>query len=154
MLSVNDLHVSYGDFSVLRNIGFSVQPGDFLMIVGPNGAGKSTLLGAIAQSVPYSGEILWDFTDVAKMKPGLRARTMGMLAQRNDVRYAFTVEEIVRLGRYARARGFLSRPDPEDNQKVEDALSQTCLLEIRDQSALTLSGGELQRAFLAQLIAQ
>ena len=77
-----------------------------------------------------------------------------MLAQQHIVSYAYTVEEIVRLGRYAHARGFLSGRDPEGDALVEEALRMTGMAALRGKSVLTLSGGELQRAFLAQVFAQ
>jgi len=81
---------------------------------------------------------------------------MGMLMQSHFVGYAFTVEEVVRLGRYAYAPGFFARRlhQEKDDQAVFEALELTGMTEKRTQSVLTLSGGELQRTFLAQLLAQ
>ena len=70
------------------------------------------------------------------------------------VGYSFTVEEVVRLGRYAFSKGMFAAKDPEDDLKIEEALERTGLTSFRKQSVLTLSGGELQRTFLAQLLAQ
>ena len=100
------------------------------------------------------GEILLDGEDVKKMKPAQRARKMGVLMQKNFAGYAFTVEEVVRLGRYAYAPGVLSGHGAEDTEAVEEALKRTGLTAQRGQSVLTLSGGELQRTFLAQVLAQ
>jgi iron complex transport system ATP-binding protein len=69
------------------------------------------------------------------------------------VGYSFSVEEVVRLGRYAYAPNIFSRHSGED-EAVREALEQTGLYEQRRQSVLTLSGGELQRAFLAQTFCQ
>ena len=60
----------------------------------------------------------------------------------------------MRLGRYAHARGFLSDRDPEGDALVEQALEMTGMSALRRASVLNLSGGELQRAFLAQVFAQ
>ena len=64
------------------------------------------------------------------------------------------MEEIVRLGRYARSEGFLRRSDPEGTARVEEALDLTGLASMRNRNMLTLSGGERQRVFLAQAFCQ
>ena len=148
MLEVRELTVRYGAFTIVDGLSFHVREGEWLMIVGPNGAGKSTALGAVTQAVPYTGSVLLDGEDVKKMKPAQRARKMGVLMQKNFAGYAFTVEEVVRLGRYAYAPGVLSGHGAEDTEAVEEALKRTGLTAQRGQSVLTLSGGELQRTFL------
>jgi iron complex transport system ATP-binding protein len=77
-----------------------------------------------------------------------------VLSQNHFVGYAFSVEEVVRLGRYAHRGGLFSARKPEDEAAVEEALERTGLAPLRRQSVLTLSGGELQRTFLAQVFAQ
>jgi iron complex transport system ATP-binding protein len=154
MLETKNLTVSYGSLTILDNLSIDVRPQQWLMVVGPNGAGKSTLVSAVAQGVPYSGKVLIDGQDVRRMKPKAAARRFGVLTQSHAVGYAFTVEEIVRLGRYAFSRGMFSGKSEEDERRIAQALEMTGMEPFRKQSALTLSGGELQRAFLAQLLAQ
>lgn len=153
MLRVKDLTVRYGSLTVVNRLGFSVEEGQWLMIVGPNGAGKSTVLNAVTQGVPYSGEILFDGESVRKMRPGILARSMGMLTQSHFSAYPFSVEEVVALGRYSYSSGFLSH-GRGDGEAVDTALKLTGMETQRKQSLLTLSGGELQRTFLAQVFAQ
>jgi len=124
------------------------------MVVGPNGAGKSTIMNAVAQGVAYSGTVLFKGINVKEYKPHQLARGIGVLSQNHNAGYSFTVEEVVRLGRYAYSPGLFSAPDPEEESRVEEALGITGLLPFRKQSVLTLSGGELQRTFLAQIFAQ
>lgn len=154
MLKGNHVSVRYGDYAAVEDLSFSLEAGQWLMLVGPNGAGKSTLIEAIAGGVPSDGEILWEGRDIRKLKPADRARRIGVLAQRNTVGYAYTVEEVVGLGRYAYRRGFLTGGDPEGEQRTEQALALTGMTELRRASMLTLSGGETQRTFLAQVFAQ
>ncbi len=154
MLEIQNLTVQYGQLKIVGNISFSVRPQEWLMIVGPNGAGKSTVVSAISQGVPYTGRVLIDKQDVAKMKPKLAAKYFGVLTQNHAVGYSFNVEEVVRLGRYAHSPGFLSSGKDEDEQKISEAIEMTGLRPFLRQSVLTLSGGELQRTFLAQLFAQ
>ena len=154
VLRVQDLTVRYGDFTALDGLSFALRPGDWLMLVGPNGAGKSTAVKAIAQGVPYAGRVLMDGADVHAMPAALPAKKIGVLSQYNRVEYAYTVEEIVRLGRYAHERGIFSRRDADGPARIEDALRATGLTDLRGASMLTLSGGEAQRVFLAQVFAQ
>ena len=149
MLEVSRLSVQFGQKKIVDGLSFTVEEGQWLMIVGPNGAGKSTALNAVTQGVPYTGRVLFAGQDVAKMKPALRAQAIGVLAQNHFVGYGFTVEEVVRLGRFAYAGGLFGRSQTEDREKVEQALTLAGLQDKRRQSVLTLSGGELQRVLLA-----
>jgi len=154
MLVVKNLTVRYGNLTVVEDISFSLDKGRWLMIVGPNGAGKSTIAKAITRDINYSGQVLWYGTDVQSMKPHKLARKIGMLAQNHRMGYSFTVEEVVRLGRYSYAPHIFAKRDKDETALVEKALLKTGMQDLRRQSILTLSGGELQRTFLAQLIAQ
>ena len=154
MLTAERLTVRYGGRAVVDGVSFSLEGGQWLMLAGPNGAGKSTLIRAIAQGVPYTGRITLMGQDVRALRPAQLARQVGVLAQQHAVSYAYTVEEIARLGRYAHAQGFLAGRDREGDARVEEALSMTGMAALRGKSVLTLSGGELQRAFLAQVFAQ
>lgn len=154
MLEIKNLTVQYGSLKIIDDLTFTVKPQEWLMVVGPNGAGKSTVVSAIAQGVPYRGNVFIDEHDVSKMKPKVSAKYFGVLTQNHTVGYSFTVEEVVRLGRYSFSKGMFSSNDDEDDEKIEKAIKMTGLEPFRKQSVLTLSGGELQRTFLAQLLAQ
>ena len=154
MLDVRDLTVRYGARTVVDRASFSVAGGQWLMLLGPNGAGKSTILSAISQGAPYSGSVSVCGLDARIVRPAALARRLGVLMQSHAVGYAFTVEEVVRLGRYAYAKGALSGRSAEDDAAVERALAETGLTALSGRSVLQLSGGELQRTFLAQLFAQ
>ena len=154
MLSAENVTVRYGDYVVVDGVSFSLKEGQWLMLAGPNGAGKSTLIHAISQGAPYSGTIRLGGKNIRSYKPVQLAKQLGVLAQHNNVGYSYTVEEVVSLGRYAHSRGFFSAKDDAGEQRVENALKLTGLESLRNQSVLTLSGGELQRTFLAQVFAQ
>ena len=154
MLTVDNVTVRYDRHTVVENLSFRLEEGQWLMLIGPNGAGKSSLIGAIAQGVPYTGRIALEGRDVRTCKPAQLARRIGVLSQQHSVGYAYTVEEVVTLGRYAYSAGFLSGRDDEGPAKVEQALDITGMRALRHASMLTLSGGEIQRAFLAQVFAQ
>ena len=154
MLQGENVTVQYGAQTAVNRVSFSLRPGQWLMLAGPNGAGKSTLIRAVAQTIPYTGRITLDGRDLRSLRPAERAREIAVLAQHNSAQYGYTVEEIVQLGRYAHRKGFLSSKPEGEDQRVDSALALTGLTEYRHRSVLTLSGGELQRVFLAQVFAQ
>lgn len=154
MLEIDNLTVRYGERTVVDDVSFSVRPGQWLMVVGPNGAGKSTLINAVSQNTAFSGAVRLNGTDIRKIKQRDFARRVGVLTQNHYVGYSFTVEEIVRMGRYAYAPGLFAKESDDDRTLVDRALELTGIAGIRKQSVLTLSGGELQRTFLAQIFAQ
>ena len=154
LLEVRDLTIQYGEYVVTDHVSFSLEEGQWLMIVGPNGAGKSTILNALSRGVPYKGEILFHGQDIRKLRSMELARHIGVLAQNHMVGYGFKVQEVVNLGRYAYRKGLMKGTGEQDEGAVQNALRDTGLEELAHKSVLQLSGGELQRTFLAQLFAQ
>lgn len=154
MLKAEHLTVRYGEKAVLGDLSMEVREGEWWVVVGPNGAGKSTLAGALGKSVPCEGTVTLAGRDIREISPQEYARKVGVLSQNHSAVYGFTVEEVVGLGRYARHTGFLRKGDPEGSGKIDGALALTGLSEMRKRNMLTLSGGEQQRVFLAQVICQ
>ena len=154
LLEVRNLSVRYGTNCILNDLSFSVEPGQWLMVVGPNGAGKSTLIGAVAQNIPYTGTVSFRGEDLKHCPPKRLAQHLGVLTQNHYVGYGFTVEEVIRLGRYAHAPRLLSGKKDDSEEKLREAIEKTGMGPYLGQSVLKLSGGELQRTFLAQLFAQ
>jgi iron complex transport system ATP-binding protein len=124
------------------------------MVVGPNGAGKSTVINAITGGAPFTGDVSVFGKPLRSYSPVALARLLGVLAQQNSVGYSFTVREVINMGRYAHTRSLWGTRTDADEAAVERAIELTGLEPFLDQSVLTLSGGELQRTFLAQLFAQ
>lgn len=154
LLTAENISVRYGEKTIVDKVSFSISENQWLMVIGPNGAGKSTLVNAVSQYIPYTGRICYLGSDVKTLKPRELARNLGVLSQGHSVGYSFTVEEVVRLGRYAYAPSIFSRKNATDEDHVAQALELTGLTDLAKQSVLTLSGGELQRTFLAQVLAQ
>lgn len=154
MLTADNVTVRCGGHTIVDGLSFRLQEGQWLMLAGLNGAGKSTLIRAISQGIAYTGRFMLNGRDLRTYRTAQLAQRIGVLEQQHAVGYAYSVEEVVRLGRYAYAGGFLSGRDEEGGLRVEQALEATGLQALRHASVLTLSGGELQRAFLAQVFAQ
>lgn len=151
-LEATDLTVRRNGKTLLRETGFDLEAGTWLAIVGPNGAGKSTLMRALAGEWSHEGRLTVDDQPLCRMKQRKRALLLGLMDQGNFSQFAFTVEEVVRMGRYPYRRGFLNGKDPEEDVAVEQALEDTGLSALRHRSILTLSGGERQRCALAQAL--
>lgn len=153
MLTVENVSVAYGDREVVKGVSFALENGQWLMLCGPNGAGKSTLVKAIAQSVRWSGRIVLEGRNIRTIRPKELGRMVGVLSQNHQLGYAFTIEEVVALGRYAYGGPLMGR-DMEGENHIRQALERTGMENLRRQSMLALSGGEMQRVFLAQVFAQ
>ena len=150
-LEVRDLSAGYGERAAIEGISFAIQPGQMIAVIGPNGAGKSTLFKAILGLIPRQrGEIL------LHEKPALSQRAlMGYLPQVEDINRDFPVlvEDVVMMGCYPRV-GWCRRPGPADQHSVRQALARVDLLPRAQTQIGQLSGGQLQRALLARVLAQ
>jgi iron complex transport system ATP-binding protein len=129
-------------------------PGEVFCIIGPNGSGKSTML-RIASGVlaPLEGTILLCGKNIFELKRRSIARSLGYLPQETVSLYDFTVEEIVKMGRYAHTRGF-GTLENRDLSIVQECLDLTEMTPLRGRPLSRLSGGEKKRAFLASVLAQ
>lgn len=154
LLEIKGISVRIKDRLIVDDISFEVHEHDVCMVIGPNGAGKTTLFKAIMGIVPRKGKVFLEGVDIETFKPRELARKIGVLSQKHQPQFAHSVYDVVSLGRYAYQSGIFSRLTEKDKDKIEEALVLTGIEGIRNQSVLTLSEGELQRTFLAQLFAQ
>jgi iron complex transport system ATP-binding protein len=154
MLEVRDLCANYGGEDVIRNINFTAQGGESLCVLGPNGCGKSTLLKSIARVIGYRGVVLMDGEDIAALTRRELAKKVAMLNQSASVYFPYTVYETVSMGRYAYSQGFLKNLSIEDKEIIENILTKLDIGDIRERMIDELSGGTLQRVFLARTLAQ
>ena len=154
MITVNGLCAGYGGADVIRNISFSAERGHSLCIAGPNGCGKSTLLKSIARIIACRGTVALEGRNLASFSRKELAKKIALLGQHSGVFFPYTVRETVSLGRYAHSAGFLKNLSAGDEAIIEDALEKLDLLDIQRRMIDELSGGQLQRVFLAKTLAQ
>jgi ABC-type Mn2+/Zn2+ transport system ATPase subunit len=150
-LEVRDLAAGYGDKPAIQGIAFAIRPGQMVGVIGPNGAGKTTLFKAILGLIPIlRGRVLLHETDARRQRA-----MMGYLPQLDDIQRAFpvSVSDVVMMGRYPRI-GWCRPPRSADRASVREALDRVNLLEHGDRQIGRLSGGQLQRALLARVLAQ
>ena len=154
-IELDDVSVSLGEVDALRDVSLSVDAGEFLGLVGPNGAGKTTLLRTVNGVItPDSGAVRLDGTAVTELGPRGVSRHVATVPQDTSVSFAFSVEDVVRMGRTPyRARTDLTG-DEADREAIERALERTEMADLRDRPITAVSGGERQRAFVARALAQ
>jgi iron complex transport system ATP-binding protein len=154
MLEIRNMAAGYNGVDVIRDITLGVGRGEVLCIVGPNGCGKSTLLKAAARIIPCRGEIRLDGQDAAVLSRKCLAKRVALLGQMSRIDFPYSVYETAALGRYAHARGFLKSLSTEDRVFITDVLRRLELYDERDRMITELSGGQLQRVFLARTFIQ
>lgn len=155
MLKVEHLTCGYGGAPVVKDLSFEVPAGGRLCILGPNGCGKTTLLRALAGLLPHEGKVTAEGRDLAAMDRRRMARTVALLSQISSVYFSYTVYETVLMGRYAhQTGGAFSGPGPEDRAIALECMERTGVADLRDRQVTELSGGQLQRVFLARTFAQ
>ena len=139
---------------VICNISFKAEKGESLCILGPNGSGKSTLLKSIARIIDYRGSVLMNGEDISTVSRKELAKKIALLTQSAQVFFPYTVYETVSMGRYAYLQGFLKNLSAEDRAIIEDILKKLDIWDSKDRMIDELSGGTLQRVFLARTLAQ
>ncbi len=151
VLRVENLTVAYNGQVALRDATFTVLGGERVAVVGPNGAGKSTLFKAIVGLLPVES----GWVEVIGCDPQRERVSVGYVPQREDVDLTFpvTVSDVVMMGR-VRHIGWLRRPSRRDREVVRWALEQVGLAELANRPLGELSGGQVQRAFIARALAQ
>ena len=154
VLSARSLVAGYGRAEVLRGVDLVCAAGERVALVGPNGAGKTTLLRCLAGLLrPRAGEILLDGTPLAALDVRTRARRIAVVPQTFVTPFAFSVREIVALGRTAHVGPF-GGLTPRDRRAIDAALEQAECGALAERPFAELSGGERQRAVLAMALAQ
>ncbi len=149
VVSARDLAVGYKEKTVWQNANFSVKRGEFVAIIGPNGAGKTTLFRLLLGiQQPAGGSIT-----VLGSAPKRGNPKIGYVPQRHTIDNETNIEciELVRLAFSANRLGFTLSPKKE-KQAAFKALDSVGATELATKSLASLSGGELQRIFLAEAL--
>lgn len=152
MLIAESLSFEIGKRVLIKDLSFSIRPGELLVILGANGAGKSTLFRMLSgEKTPVRGSIKLHDKEISKYTPAQLALKRGVMNQQNVINMAFTVLEIVTMGRYPH---YKNDPTAKDTEIVEQVMELTGITSFANRSYLTLSGGEQQRVQLARILAQ
>jgi len=154
LLSLERVSFRYGELPVLKDVSLEVGSGSFLGLVGPNGSGKTTLLRVAAGLLkPDAGRVQLFGQPMAKVGRAQMARRLALLPQNGNLPPAFTVWEVVLMGRTP-FLGYFGRENASDLVAAERAMEQARCRHLADRRVGELSGGERQRVLVARALAQ
>lgn len=151
MLTVKDLSVGYGATPVFNQLSVQFKPGKITGIIGPNGAGKSTLVKAIVGLIPAkSGNSTFKGQPMATIK-----KQVAYVEQRKelDLSFPINVYDLVLTGSYGKL-GLFKSPGKAEEIACDQALEQVKMTDFAKRQIGNLSGGQLQRVFVARAILQ
>lgn len=153
-LSAETLNLSYGRTPVVQNASLRLRPGLVTALIGPNGSGKSTVLRALARLHRIdAGRVQIGGEDTTAYSAREFARTVAMLSQSRPHPSGLAVYDVVAYGRHPHRSRFAGLTDT-DREAINRALDLTGLTLMTDRPVDELSGGELQRVWLATSLAQ
>jgi ABC-type cobalamin/Fe3+-siderophores transport system ATPase subunit len=154
MLNLENLCVTQENKIILKDIDATIKAGKITTIIGPNGSGKSTLLKSIAQLItPKRGEIYLEGKNLRQLSRKNIAKKLAFMTQGSICPDNMTVKDLVMLGRFVH-QNFWSAASKSDHDYVHDVINQVGLSDRKECSLTTLSGGQLQRAWMAMVLAQ
>jgi ABC-type Mn2+/Zn2+ transport system ATPase subunit len=151
LLAVDKLSVHYGETTAIEDISFSLRQGEVVALIGPNGAGKSTLFRALCGLVRHTGDV-----HVAGQHcHHLDRKRVGYIPQLMEANLTFPilVKDVVLAGRRRFGRIGLS-PSASDRRIVGECLAAVDLEDAEGSPLSRLSGGQIQRVFIARAMAQ
>ena len=154
VIDARHLGYSYADLQVLKDLSFSVQQGDFFIIIGPNGSGKTTLLKCISGILkPQAGSLEILGAPVQTYSRKSLARSIALVPQTAPTDFPFTVTEVVLMGRSPHL-GVLGIEHEKDLHIARQAMDFTGIASLARRKLDQLSGGERQRVMVARAICQ
>ncbi|MFJ6435355.1 ABC transporter ATP-binding protein [Streptomyces sp. NPDC091416] len=159
-LNGHDLVLSYGGRTVVHGVSIALEPGRATALVGPNGSGKSTVLRALSRLHRVDGGRMTlgvpggaDECDAALLSARRFAREVTLFSQSRPAPQGLTVTEVVAFGRHPYRRGFAGLT-AQDRVAVDRAMGVTGVRDMAGRPVGELSGGEMQRVWLAACLAQ
>jgi len=153
-LEAEQLRLAYGDHVVFSDLDLEIARGSVTTLIGANGSGKSTLLKAFGRLLaPASGRVRLYGSPLRGQSARQIARQMAILPQKPLTPQATRVRELVSRGRHPH-QSLLRTWRQSDTLAVNEALGVTGLSDLAERDAASLSGGQLQRAWIAVVLAQ
>ena len=137
-----------------RDVGFSLKAGEVMCVLGPNGGGKTTLFRALLGLLRvHGGEVILEGRPLASLSRADIARRVGYVPQGHAGYFAYTVLEVVLMGRTAHLGAFAT-PGERDRRVAARALESLGIAHLAERPVTQISGGERQLALIARALAQ
>ena len=152
-LKARGLTFSYGPKEILHGLDLDFRPGKITGIIGPNGSGKTTLLHCLNGLLRAQGEIILNGEPLNAMGRRKIARAMGLVSQKEEIHFPFSVLEVLLMGRYPRL-AFSQSLGRDDYSLVYEVASMMGINHLLDRRVDELSGGEFQRVTISRALAQ
>jgi iron complex transport system ATP-binding protein len=154
MLAARGLSIGYGERTVAAGIDLAVARGEVLCLLGPNGAGKTTLFKTLLGLLPpIAGEVTLGERPVGSLSRAELARSLAYVPQAQVMEFAYTVLDLVLMGRTAHLGPF-SAPGQRDHERAHAALRDLGIADLAMAEANRISGGQRQLCLVARALAQ
>ena len=154
-LKLENFSSGYKNNFVVSNINLSVNSGEWLGVIGPNGSGKSTLIKGILRIIrSFEGNIYLKNKDIKFFSNKKISQTISFLPQQLNSNLMLTVRQLVALGRSPYKEFWEFDLNKNDQEKINQSLNLVDMYGLKDKQINQISGGQLQRAYLALALAQ
>ncbi|MFM8751557.1 ABC transporter ATP-binding protein [Rhabdaerophilum sp.] len=154
ILAAENLAFGYPGRRVGQNVSLGVKPGEVLALLGPNGGGKTTLLKTLIGLLkPQGGHVFLEGKPLTDFPVTERARRIGYVPQAHAGAFAFSVRDVVLMGRTAH-QGLFASPSEADRALAQAKLAELGIAHLAGQPYTMISGGERQLVLIARALAQ
>lgn len=144
LIEIKNLSIKYDDFFALENVSLNIKQNKFITIIGPNGGGKTTLIKSILGFInPTKGSI--------KLKKNL---VIGYVPQKDDFEKAFPikVKDVILSGLLDKKIHLFHKYSNDNKLSLKKVLNSLKIAKLQNKHINELSGGELQKVFLARAL--
>ena len=154
MIEVSNLNWHVAGRTILEDINFSLEKGEFIGVIGPNGAGKTSLIHCISRQINnYDGQILVESKDTCEFSPKSLAKQLAVVKQQSEALFSLSLYQVVRMGLIPH-KGLFALDNQQDKQHILAAIEQVGLTHLKNKPFEQLSGGEQQRGLIARALVQ